>query len=72
MEHLLQRYTGCSFKAHLRHARMAAAASLLSDTFLTIKEIATCVGCSSVACLDRQFRRQFGTTPTAWRHAQLR
>lgn len=51
--------------------RIAAARELLTATSLTVDAVATRVGLGSAVNLRRHFRRQFGTTPGAFRRSVL-
>jgi AraC-like DNA-binding protein len=72
LERLLRRHTGRTFTAHVRDARLNAAGGLLMATGLSIKEIATKVGYAHTTDFNRQFKRAFASTPTAWRRLRLR
>ncbi len=67
---MLKRRTGFGFSALVHRERIAAARRLLSDTTLTVKEIAGDVGYGSSSRLGRHFRRLCGHTPIAFRRAQ--
>jgi AraC-like DNA-binding protein len=67
---MLKRRTGFGFSALVHRERIAAARRLLSDTTLTVKEIAGDVGYGSSSQLGRHFRRLYGHTPTVFRRAQ--
>jgi AraC-like DNA-binding protein len=64
---MIKRETGISFLAHVHHARVQAAARLLAESTLTVKEIAAAVGYGSSSQLGRHFRRLHATTPHAFR-----
>jgi AraC-like DNA-binding protein len=64
---VLTRVTGAGFRHHLHRARTMAACRLLHDANKSIKEIAYDVGYAGTRELDRNFRRQCGTTPTEFR-----
>ena len=53
--------------AYLNQYRLNYARSRLLSTTLTVTDIATESGFSSAAYLDRQFRRAYGVSPTAYR-----
>jgi len=63
-----------TFHEQLRAVRMTRATQLLTDSALTIKEIAAAVGYPSSAGFDREFRRVFATAPLEYRrlHAHLK
>ncbi len=67
---LLKRQTGRGFIAHLHQRRLAAARAHLTETTLSIKEIADRVGYKSASELGRHFRRSSGLTPRAYRRAR--
>lgn len=71
LERLLRRHTGRCFKAHVRDARLEAAGGLLTTTAMSVKEIAATVGYSHATDFNRQFKRAFASTPTAWRRSRL-
>jgi len=59
--------SGQTFLQHVHAQRTAAAAALLIETNLSIKEIANHVGYAHTNQLDRHFRRHYGSTPSIWR-----
>jgi AraC-like DNA-binding protein len=67
LAHLLVHHSGKSFKAHLQEARLRHAASLLAETFLTIKEIAHLCGYGQVETFERAFKKRLRLPPTLWR-----
>jgi AraC-like DNA-binding protein len=69
---LLKSATGQSFGTHLHHRRIAAARSLLTDSALSIKEVASRVGYQSTTQLDRHFKKITRTLPSAYRAAARR
>jgi len=64
---LLARETGKGFIVHLREHRVTAARNMLTDTLLSVKEIADRVGYSSTRQLSRDFKRLCDTTPNGFR-----
>jgi AraC-like DNA-binding protein len=58
---------GTSFEALCDDARKQAARSYVTDTTLTIAEVAYLLGYSETTAFHRAFRRWFGTTPHALR-----
>lgn len=60
---------GCPPKALLQRIRMEQAARLLTDTALTLEEIAPRVGLQNGAQLGAAFRRAYGMTPGEYRRA---
>jgi AraC-like DNA-binding protein len=69
---LIKRETGASFLAHVHRTRVAAAAHLLKESTLSVKEIATAVGYGSSSQLGRYFKRLRGTTPHQFRKPKNR
>lgn len=67
--HLFRAETGMSPARYLRMLRMERACALLEHSLLSIKEIMAAVGCNDPSHFARDFRRQHGLTPSAWRHA---
>lgn len=70
LDRLLQRDTNHSFRYHLSSIRLAQARKLMTNTSLTIKEIAAATGFTHVGTLDRSFRRLYGITPTQLRRSR--
>jgi AraC family transcriptional regulator of arabinose operon len=62
--HIFKRHTGDGFKAFLRAARMARAKELLQDPTLRIKEVAATVGYTDASDFTRDFRKQYGESPS--------
>lgn len=67
LAHLFQEATGQAPIQMLLHLRLRQAARLLEFSTLGIAEIAAEVGFASPFYFSRQFRRQFGVSPTAYR-----
>jgi AraC family transcriptional regulator of arabinose operon len=65
--HLFKQETGTTPAQYLRDIRLARAEKMLRTTFLSIKQILKQVGIASNAHFVRDFRRKYGTTPTAYR-----
>jgi transcriptional regulator GlxA family with amidase domain len=63
-EHIFKRHTGEGFKAFLRAVRMARAKDLLQDATLRIKEVAAAVGYADASDFTRDFRKQYGESPS--------
>ena len=61
--HLFKEETGVSLGSYVRERRLVRAEFLLRTTFLTIKEVMSEAGMSSVS----HFKRRYGVTPTAYR-----
>lgn len=64
---LLKRDTGHTFGGHLHLRRIAEAQRLLSQSGLSIKEIAARVGYMSSSQLDRHFKRRVRCAPSVFR-----
>ena len=67
--HLFKQETGITPAQYLKDVRLAKAEKMLRTTFLSIKQILKQVGIASNAHFVRDFRRKYGTTPTAYRSA---
>jgi AraC family transcriptional regulator of arabinose operon len=65
--HLFKQETGTTPAQYLRDIRLTRAEKMLRTTFLSIKQILKQVGIASNAHFVRDFRRKYGTTPTAYR-----
>jgi AraC family transcriptional regulator of arabinose operon len=65
--HLFKQETGTSPAQYLKDLRLTRAEKMLRTTFLSIKQILKHVGIGSNAHFVRDFRRKYGTTPTAYR-----
>lgn len=70
LEHLFKQSTGTRLKAYITQARLARAATLLTSTDLSVKEIAARVGFRSNSHFVRAFKRAAGTPPGAYRTSQ--
>lgn len=64
--------TGTGFTAYLNDHRLLFAAELLRRTNDTILSVASQSGFENLSHFNRQFRRRFGITPSAYRQAQMR
>jgi AraC-like DNA-binding protein len=62
-----KKVAGTTLVAYLNHVRLSSAARLLSETALTIAEIASEVGFSDQSYFDKQFKRAFGCSPKQFR-----
>lgn len=63
-ERLFRRETGRTFRAYLREVRLRKAITLLSDPTVQVKEIAYLCGYQSAPSFTREFKREFGLSPT--------
>jgi AraC-like DNA-binding protein len=57
---------------YLRSQRLELAQQLLSDTELTVEQVAIAVGYQSRSSFTAAFRRQFGTAPKVWQRQMNR
>jgi transcriptional regulator GlxA family with amidase domain len=67
VEMVFRRLAQCSPAAYYLSLRLQAARRLVTDTRLSMADIAVRTGFSSIASLSRAFRRQFGQAPSAAR-----
>jgi transcriptional regulator GlxA family with amidase domain len=67
LRQLFQRETDQSPMQYLRELRMKRAEHLLLTTFLTIKEVAGISGIRDVSHFVRDFKKQYGLTPSEFR-----
>ena len=65
--HFVQEQFGASFRDLLMRQRITAAKALLTETDLTIQEIAEQAGFSTSPYFCRAFRAQTGSSPGAYR-----
>lgn len=64
---IFKEQTGIGFRAYVRSIRMSRAEELLTDTFLSIKEVAMQVGYKYVSDFDRHFKGDYGARPGEYR-----
>ena len=69
---LFKQVAGMTLVAYLHHVRLSNAARLLSNTSLSIAEIAAQVGFADQSYFDRRFKKSFGQSPMAFRSGSLR
>ena len=67
LRQLFKREIGESPKQHLRRVRMQRAEHLLQTTFLSVKEVTFFSGFRDVSHFVRDFKKQYGVTPTGFR-----
>jgi AraC family transcriptional regulator of arabinose operon len=67
LRHLFKQETGTTPGQYLKTVRLARAELLLRTTFLSIKEIINQLGLITSAHFVRDFKRVYGTSPTAYR-----
>ena len=73
LRQLFKRETGLSPIGYLKQLRMNEAAQLLRSSFLSIKEISFQIGAGDISHFVREFRKQYGVTPSNFRaHARPR
>jgi transcriptional regulator GlxA family with amidase domain len=65
---LFKAETSLSPKQYVRWLRMKQAEALLDDSFLSVKEIAACVGVGDRSHFSRDFKKLYGRTPTHLRY----
>lgn len=65
---LFKSITGVPPAKYLKTLRMQQAATLLSTTFLSVKEIVSRVGFSDDSHFVRDFKRIYGVTPSEYRN----
>ncbi len=58
---------GCTYYEHVLRLRMATAKKLLADPCLSIAEVATRVGYTSLGGFTAAFRKHFGVSPSTYR-----
>ena len=69
--YLFKSITGIPPAKYLKSLRMQQAATLLTTTFLSVKEIIKRVGCTDESHFIRDFKRMYGETPIAYRNGAL-
>ena len=68
---LFKSITGVSPAKYLKELRMQQAATLLTTTFLSVKEIVRRVGLADESHFVRDFKRRYGVTPSEFRNASF-
>ena len=66
--YLFKSITGVPPAKYLKILRMQQAATLLTTTFLSVKEIVSRVGCTDESHFVRDFKRIYGLTPSEYRN----
>ena len=69
--YLFKSITGVPPAKYLKSLRLQQAATLLTTTFLSVKEIVRRVGCTDESHFVRDFKRMFGKTPSEYRNSAL-
>jgi transcriptional regulator GlxA family with amidase domain len=64
---LFKAETSLSPKQYVRCLRMKQAEALLDESFLSVKEIAACLGIGDRSHFSRDFKKTYGRTPTIFR-----
>ncbi|GAA3413267.1 AraC family transcriptional regulator [Paenibacillus hodogayensis] len=67
---LFKTHTGTTPYQYLQELRMNAAKSYLTNTSMTVKDIAETNGFPSIHYFSRQFKKRYGMSPSRWRQAQ--
>lgn len=67
LTHLLKSATGRTFGAHVHERRIAEARTLLADSTLSVKEVASRVGYGTTTQLDRHFKKRVRRLPSEYR-----
>ena len=70
LERLFKAQTGKSPQTFAKHMRLRTAAWLLTSSDRTVADIATSCGFSDASHLGREFRKQYGMPPVAFREQQ--
>lgn len=70
LERLFKAETGKSPQTFAKHVRLRTAAWLLTSSDRTVADIASSCGFSDASHLGREFRKQFGVPPVAYREQQ--
>jgi AraC family transcriptional regulator len=69
--YLFKTITGVPPAKYLKTLRMQQAATLLTTTFLSVKEIVSRVGFTDESHFVRDFKRIYGVTPSGYRNGEL-
>ena len=69
--YLFKTITGVPPAKYLKSLRLQQSATLLTTTFLSVKEIVRRVGLADESHFVRDFKRQYGMTPTEYRNSVL-
>ena len=69
--YLFKTITGVPPAKYLKALRMQQAATLLTTTFLSIKEIVRRIGLTDESHFVRDFKRLYGMTPSEYRSSAL-
>jgi len=69
--YLFKTITGVPPAKYLKSLRMQHAATLLTNTFLSVKEVVRRVGLTDESHFVRDFKRLYGVTPSEYRNGAL-
>jgi len=69
--YLFKTITGVPPAKYLKSLRLQQSATLLTTTFLSVKEIVRHVGLADESHFVRDFKRYYGNTPTEYRNSVL-
>jgi transcriptional regulator GlxA family with amidase domain len=72
LRHLFKKETGVSPVQYLKAQRMQRAQKLLETTFLNVKEVMLRVGVKDKSHFIRDFKKEFGLSPTQYRAQYLK
>jgi transcriptional regulator GlxA family with amidase domain len=67
LRQLFRKETGRSPLLYLNELRLTRAAQMLSNTFLSVKEVTFLCGMKDVSHFVRDFKKRFGRTPSEYR-----
>ena len=64
---LIKQVTGKSFTQYIAEIQLDRACAMLTDTSLSITEIAHCIGCYDSSHFTNKFRKKYGVAPSVYR-----
>jgi len=67
LRHVLKQETGLSFSRHVRTLRLRRARQLLQETCMTVKQVMIAVGISDHSHFAKDYKEEFGESPTQTR-----
>ena len=70
--YLFKSMTGSPPRRYLKLLRLQYAATLLTTTFLTVKDVVERAGCADQSHFVRDFKQMYGKTPSAYRNGALK
>lgn len=71
LRHLFKEETGATLRQYQAKLRMEKAKHLIETSFLSIKEVRAKIGVFDKAYFNREFKRQYGYSPTQYRKSVL-